>query len=661
MTNLKVEKIKGNDYKVTGEGIEAEVYYSSRNYNKVSGKGSRKFKNEILEAIENYNRQEVINYRNKREEEKQAKRLEMLNSDVYRNIDLLSLYDVTVSYYDSYYGHWSIYNKLLTGYELMQEEDAVNAEKVSIENTDIYSINSHSQSHYERQAVADERIVLMEIGMSKGVYITGLTLKEMLLDGFKSYGNLRLAQDVELRMVQQKGLTCSRFQNEMKRAIEVVEEPKQKLLFTNDGNEIKYAWFSSKVFSLDGIRNKEMATYDRYVIEKTITVDNNTFEKFGETFEVSDLDVEFKGGTGSTYEVERQVDDYFELTEYEQANYTKNSYRECLEVVNTETGETLLIDPQGYNYGRYVAIKEDNNSEQGKLLAENDTEKISGLVNENIVYNSVSQESLGINLQHFSTSTTIDDVLSAFDDVDMSENSVITDEDRKHCENMEREYKAAIKIMNDHIEEYRKVIEMQQFEFVDSHRNIYPIEDAIKNLNDKFIYRVCEYFIKKYDVKIDKYGLVEKYKNGIELETLLNEILEQLDGLTFTELQDKQIKDAVKDDVNYSKVKLKGCSVTIGSFVYLDSIFSDRLSYNSIDKMSNLIKGIEHYNGDKFETLRELSDAITPIQGHKVFTTHEINLPKTRSIKLFKNGRVDIHFTSSEYANEFYIDYLQKQ
>jgi hypothetical protein len=69
-----------------------------------------------------------------------------------------------------------------------------------------------------------------------------------------------------------------------------------------------------------------------------------------------------EGKTGENYRVTSEV----ELSEAEFRRFTEDFFRDqpwidpkagCIRVVNKETRETVLIDPQGYTYPRYTALE----------------------------------------------------------------------------------------------------------------------------------------------------------------------------------------------------------------------------------------------------------------------------------------------------------------
>lgn len=784
LTVKRAEKGRETNFIVTGEGVEAQVWYLDKWSISVKGKGSRKAKTEILEAVQNFNQEESKSYQAKKEQEQQEKIETFRQSKMFKNIDLLGLYNAEVFYYDSYHGDWMNYNKLLTGAEVKSKyEYVIDAEKVEIKNTDIYKIEVQKSI-----AVADERIFSVGGGMmGKIQLVTGLTLKEKLFTGLKTYGNVRKAVDVELRMLEQLGSInktafvlgdtidlsdeleqAERYVKEMKRAKETTKEPTQPIKFTKDGQQIQYAWFISKPCQFSDLKDLHCATYDKYVKYEEITVSKEIFDQFKDSFNMALLNSNFKGGTFSDIEINKE---YWEMSEQEQGEFILNSWRGCLEVKCDDYDFSLLVDPQGYDYGRYVAVLQqlpttpeddrdinknndnitiesveveavvsaspflqsgnDHNSDNRETLAtytlnedkngievkfsDKPSEEVRQELKENgfrwskyqkiwyakqsperidfvnklcnISDNSeclqtldivedgqhdrqiepyqVSTDQLKVNLQHFSSTPTIDDVLTMFDEVDTNENNMITDEDRKHLEEIEVEYKNVIETINNHIEQYEEIKKNQKYEFVREFCQIDPLKKAIINVREKFVWNVCKYFTDKYNVKLEKYKLCDKYKHqNVTLNEIISDILETLGGLTFKELEDKQIKENLAS-VSPRESKLQKDKVVLSGFLTLDDISIKygnrfRLSYYSKDKFQTLVRAIKHYNNVEAKTLEEFYTKVANAENDELITTHKLNLEKIKNIKLYKNGRVDIQFNNSDNAQKFFREYIQK-
>ena len=62
-----------------------------------------------------------------------------------------------------------------------------------------------------------------------------------------------------------------------------------------------------------------------------------------------------KGGTNSTFDLGREIENIWEMTEDEMNNWRKYAYNVCVMVQN-EFGANILVDPQGYKYARYCGM-----------------------------------------------------------------------------------------------------------------------------------------------------------------------------------------------------------------------------------------------------------------------------------------------------------------
>lgn len=62
------------------------------------------------------------------------------------------------------------------------------------------------------------------------------------------------------------------------------------------------------------------------------------------------------GGTDSDYDLGREVKDFYELTEAERKEWRAQAYRLGLLVICKDFGRSIAVDPQGYNYARYVGL-----------------------------------------------------------------------------------------------------------------------------------------------------------------------------------------------------------------------------------------------------------------------------------------------------------------
>ncbi|MDC0764874.1 hypothetical protein POF51_29570 [Brevibacillus sp. AG] len=188
MSNYTVNRIGSFEYQISGDNIEVSVTsynaFSHRPIDKVTGKGSRKIKAEILPLLQNFIRDE------NEEKRKNLKTQAVAYCSNPPEILPGFIYSVTVPYAIEYqYGYEddSKTSTSLMDYETTMRHVKLNrALHVSVENiqnTAIYCIGrfiGSGQGHKVRQ---EKRLFVM----FNGIKLTGLALKEMAQEGVRFY------------------------------------------------------------------------------------------------------------------------------------------------------------------------------------------------------------------------------------------------------------------------------------------------------------------------------------------------------------------------------------------------------------------------------------------------------------------------------------------
>lgn len=103
----------------------------------------------------------------------------------------------------------------------------------------------------------------------------------------------------------------------------------QRALFGRKVKDLKELKELTKLAKKDGARGSE------YIVVKEIELNDSEFKAFADNF-LRDQDWILKEDGGA--------DDEGRLV--------------CIRVANIETGEKVLVDSEGYNYPRYVALEE---------------------------------------------------------------------------------------------------------------------------------------------------------------------------------------------------------------------------------------------------------------------------------------------------------------
>lgn len=104
---------------------------------------------------------------------------------------------------------------------------------------------------------------------------------------------------------------------------------------------------------------REEVQRDSYIntckITDIVTLTPQDYEKFVHNF-LTDFDfIAGKGGSNSDFETDKE--NFFELTKEEAYEWRKQSYNLCV-MIKAEGKESILINPEGYNYSRYVGFLE---------------------------------------------------------------------------------------------------------------------------------------------------------------------------------------------------------------------------------------------------------------------------------------------------------------
>ena len=253
-----------------------------------------------------------------------------------------------------------------------------------------------------------------------------------------------------------------------------------------------------------------------------------------------------------------------------------------------------------------------------------------------------------------------DDILSKFDNIEINNNSRISADDEEFCKGKEKEYKEFIEFSNNYIQ----YLEVNKFKnpLYNSQCLIDEMETQRQNKMGVFVNSIVNYFGNKYKVTLTSEPIYKKYSIEINYNNIVSEVIEQLGGYNFTDKAEKEIKDKFKNVVNNDKISIKNNKISIDGFFYIDSFDvkykTYSVSYNSNRDFHKLFKAISHFlYGSNESYFSNLYDTITQKKNDDVFKTHEIANNGIKTLKLFKNGRIDLEFSSSEYARKFVKEY----
>lgn len=217
----------------------------------------------------------------------------------------------------------------------------------------------------------------------------------------------------------------------------------------------------------------------------------------------------------------------------------------------------------------------------------------------------------------------------------------------------------------------------------------YAIQQQIHSLHPQFISQIVSYFSKTYRFSIDTNGithnlipqkpadrwtdnykeLVEKYmKDMDELSLSYTDILEQIflqtGGRTFSEQALHELKEKCHQAAwitGSGKPLFEQKKSTLQLIGYACS-FRDRYSgdvWELADRTKDILRGIAHFETGMFGTA---PCSLSRLLGRYDLPDSQHEFPdceKLQSLRMFKNGRVDIRFASEALAAQFIEDYLK--
>ncbi|WP_010498335.1 hypothetical protein [Paenibacillus elgii] len=301
---------------------------------------------------------------------------------------------------------------------------------------------------------------------------------------------------------------------------------------------------------------------------------------------------------------------------------------------------------------------------------------------DNVIYHNFGK----VEGQEEETQTSMfDDIVSKFDNIEITAEQKIATDDLEYCMEQEDIYKDMISAYNSF---YNRLLEISEKSRIHGQKfgkknggffheqntvatyntmKSYDYEKTIKDLRNSFVSYICSYFEKKYSITINNEQIAKKYDEAITYHNILDEIMIQLDGFNFTEKAERELKEKVKKIVmNSDKTSIKNNKLIINAwFVRHDSIWK-RYTING-DRCKEVFTALQHYDNGSIKGNEELNSKYVGYQNENNQDNYERYEPQTltkvKSIKLLKNGKMEIEFTSNQQATRFaseYCGYNQK-
>lgn len=261
-------------------------------------------------------------------------------------------------------------------------------------------------------------------------------------------------------------------------------------------------------------------------------------------------------------------------------------------------------------------------------------------------------------------------LLEKFDSVNITPVSFISEYDKSVCEQLQQKRDDYIKFAQDYIEFvtlYGVEHDGAEYRYMKPENMIKEMQEQIEKVSRRFIGDLSWHFQKTYNVTLDTEDLEHKYDHNTSYQQLVDDIVQQLDGMNFTEKALQEIKDKLYHRTkaywdNDRKITIKNNKISLTNFLYWESSWSGNGKYRlrSGEEAKNLYAAITHFERGTTKVLNGFNGLYDKWSDRDTwFNTYEFEwLNKLQSIRYYKNGKVDIKFASSELAAEFAREYL---
>ena len=189
--------------------------------------------------------------------------------------------------------------------------------------------------------------------------------------------------------------------------------------------------------------------------------------------------------------------------------------------------------------------------------------------------------------------------------------------------------------------------------------------------NERFINMICGYFKKKYAVKIEPPDWLTNYEDSshrhtkkrydmVPLRYILDNVYDQMGGMSFEEKAFSELKEDARDAVvkynGDSKYSVCGIRLVIESFYSSQKDYVWKRYMASVEpKHHAFFKALTHYEYGYYD----VSQKYGFLCGYRIdenegaYEKHPISSTIINSVRVYKNGKVEIEFKDYATAVKF--------
>ncbi|MGU8921316.1 hypothetical protein ACV3UV_11465 [Clostridium perfringens] len=365
------------------------------------------------------------------------------------------------------------------------------------------------------------------------------------------------------------------------------------------------------------------------------------------------LDFDFINGTGGSCTDDERINDIKDF--WNMSDEERDTVEWYLKGIAVYFNNELqyIIDAQGYSYARYVGLVWEHTKNEKKVIEEVEEEKIEMEMN-------------------------FDDILESFENVEIKNENRLCEEDLKIIQEKKNNLEKMKESFNTYLEFYKNSKLLGYDGEVNNMIYNFKKDQIIPNFQ-YLISDVYNYFNKKYSLNIEKlntkeliknhnkfkrYNTYERdfewYMNVFNIDMLIDDIFNKLNGISFKEMEIRLLKEKV---LNYSwGVNVKGKKVNLKEIlnfnVYQIQSYNNYILSGS-ERIENIFKLLTYAecNNFKNDCFVNVKESIKNAK-ENITNTYELEGEKIQSIKIFKNGSIQISFNSGLSALEFAQEYL---
>ncbi|HEX3046816.1 MAG TPA: hypothetical protein VHY08_18825 [Bacillota bacterium] len=252
------------------------------------------------------------------------------------------------------------------------------------------------------------------------------------------------------------------------------------------------------------------------------------------------------------------------------------------------------------------------------------------------------------------------DLFRKFDRVKLDCQDRISSEDQSFGAKLQQEFTEFVTFANSYLVFLNQNVVTN--DLYNSKELITEMEKVMKKKTNDFITKIVWHFEKAYAITLNSEKVSAKYNHEVTFNQIVVEIFEQIGGYELLDKAAEEIKAKLCREIR-ERVNVKNCKVSIDVYPYLEYTWDGRglrIFYQAEEKLRKLFRAITHF--DDGRTIAD--DDLTVIANGESrpeeywFKEQAINgKNKLQGLRFYKNGRIDIRFTSTDQALQFAQEY----